>query len=585
MKIKIFYIFVFIVVTLSAACSGDKRYDYLMQRADSIMDRNDDSAKVSIQLLESIKPQLDDLTKRQQMRYELLYHKAMNKAGVPFTSDTIMKKVVRYYENHGSANERMLANYELGCVYRDLHETPMALEYYDKATERADTTAADCDYGTLYRVYRQMGILFDKQYLPYQLLDAFSKAEKYAYLAKDTFNAIISYQDRGTAYFYLGKKDSMVAINLHASKLFKRYGDDYNAAIALGCNCSYYIDKKDKIKAKESFEAYASTGYGGNSDYEDSKAFVLCERGRYYIFANQLDSAYDCLSQSLLLCKSYSVKAAVAGLLAQYYAKVNQPILAMKYALQSSELNDSDLIEARKSQLQQLQAMYDYGRYQETARKAERKAEVSTRINYMIVICCLMILMFLTCLYRKQLGVKKKKIMVTKQLYEDCLVKLKRAESELRQLISENDKQLAHIIIEKENAISKLKQEMMNIRARFSIPLASDIDLLLMESSICKKIKYIELHPKIKMCEEDWKSLYEAVEGLIPTFITLKDKLKETDYRICLLVRLGFSTSLMAILLDLSASAISKHRRVMLEKLWGKSGKPKDFDELIRKIQ
>ncbi len=47
----------------------------------------------------------------------------------------------------------------------------------------------------------------------------------------------------------------------------------------------------------------------------------------------------------------------------------------MKYALQSSEYNDSDLIEARKTQLQQVQAMYDYGRNQEIARMAEQKAK------------------------------------------------------------------------------------------------------------------------------------------------------------------------------------------------------------------
>ncbi len=61
-----------------------------------------------------------------------------------FTSDSVMKDVVAYYDKYGSANERMLANYVLGCVYRDLHEVPLALEYYNKATEQADTTATDC---------------------------------------------------------------------------------------------------------------------------------------------------------------------------------------------------------------------------------------------------------------------------------------------------------------------------------------------------------------------------------------------------------------------------------------------------------
>jgi len=130
----------FLVAIVS--CTGNRRYDSLMQRADSMMDSNDDSAKVAIKLLDQVKPQLDDFTKGQRMRYELLYHKAMNKACIPFKSDSVMKKVVDYYDHYGSANERMLANYVLGCMYRDMHEAPMALEFYNKATEQVDTTAA-----------------------------------------------------------------------------------------------------------------------------------------------------------------------------------------------------------------------------------------------------------------------------------------------------------------------------------------------------------------------------------------------------------------------------------------------------------
>ena len=242
MKEKV--IFLLLTIMLLASCAGNRKYDDLMQRADSIMDVDDDSATVAIRMLDGIKPQLPEFSQSQKMRYELLRHKAMNKACITFTSDSVMKEVVDYYDHHGSANERMLANYVLGCVYRDLHEAPMALEYYNKATEQADTTAADCDYGTLYRVYSQMGFLFSKQYLPYQLLDAFGKAVKYAYLAKDTLNAIINYQNRENAYSYLGNKDSVIAINLQAAKLFKKHGNDYAAAIAFGCNYKYLKFRK-----------------------------------------------------------------------------------------------------------------------------------------------------------------------------------------------------------------------------------------------------------------------------------------------------------------------------------------------------
>lgn len=571
---------------LLASCAGNRKYDDLMQRADSIMNVNDDSAKVAIRMLDGVKPQLPEFSQSQKMRYELLRHKAMNKAYISFTSDSKMKEVVDYYDRHGSANERMLANYVLGCVYRDMHEVPLALEYYNKAAEQADTTAADCDYGTLYRVYSQMGFLFSKQYLPYQLLDAFGKAEKYAYLAKDTLNAIINYQNKGDAYDYLGKKDSVVAINLRSANMFKRIGDNYNAAIALGCNYSYYIEKQDSVNAKKAFEAYFSTGYEGNSNYGDAKAFLLCEKGRYYMFVSRLDSAFSCLNQSLKLSKSYSNKAAATKVLAQYYARVNKPVLAMKYALKSSEYNDSDLLAVRESQLQQIQAMYNYGRNQEIARKAELKAERITMLVYVLIAGGVVIFLLLTYLYLKQLKKKKEKILVTKHLYDDSLLKLRQKQEELELLRTVNDRKIADVIKEKEQTINKLEDDLKDIREKYSNSSLSDVDILLKESSIYKRIKYLELHPKETMRENDWIELEETIEQLIPSFIPLlKNRLNVMAYRICLLVKLEISTSSIAILLGLSSSAISKYRKVMLEKLCGRSGQPKDFDEYIRQIE
>ena len=584
MKEKV--IFLLFIIMLLASCAGNRKYDDLMQRADSIMNVNDDSAKVAIRMLDGVKSQLPEFSKAQKMRYELLRHKAMNKAYISFTSDSKMKEVVDYYDRHGSANERMLANYVLGCVYRDMHEVPLALEYYNKATEQADTTAADCDYGTLYRVYSQMGFLFSKQYLPYQLLDAFGKAEKYAYLAKDTLNAIINYQNKGDAYDYLGRKDSVVAINLRSANMFKRIGDNYNAAIALGCNYSYYIEKQDSVNAKKAFEAYFSTGYEGNSNYGDAKAFLLCEKGRYYMFISRLDSAFSCLNQSLKLSKSYSNKAAATKVLAQYYARVNKPVLAMKYALKSSEYNDSDLLAVRESQLQQIQAMYNYGRNQEIARKAELKAERITMLVYVLIAGGVVIFLLLTHLYLKQLKKKKEKILVTKHLYDDSLLKLRQKQEELELLRTVNDRKIADVIKEKEQTINKLKEDLKDIRDKYSNSSLSDVDILLKESSIYKRIKYLELHPKETMRENDWIELEETIEQLIPSFIPLlKNRLNVIAYRICLLVKLEISTSSIAILLGLSSSAISKYRKIMLEKLCGRSGKPKDFDEYIRQIE
>ena len=50
MKEKVIYLL--LILLILASCAGNRKYDDLMQRADSIMNVNDDSAKVAIQILE-----------------------------------------------------------------------------------------------------------------------------------------------------------------------------------------------------------------------------------------------------------------------------------------------------------------------------------------------------------------------------------------------------------------------------------------------------------------------------------------------------------------------------------------------------
>jgi hypothetical protein len=77
-----------------------------MSRADSIMESNQDSATAALRILDGAKSLLPEFSKRQRMRYQLLYAKAMNKGYVTFTSDSTMKVVAKYYDRHGTATKR-----------------------------------------------------------------------------------------------------------------------------------------------------------------------------------------------------------------------------------------------------------------------------------------------------------------------------------------------------------------------------------------------------------------------------------------------------------------------------------------------
>lgn len=564
-----------------AGCHGDKQYDDLLQQADSIMNIDDDSAKVAIQLLDKAKPQLNDFSKAQHMRYQLLYHKAMNKADISFSSDSIMKNVVAYYEKHGTSNERMLAYYMLGCVYRDIHEAPLALEYYNKATEQADTVSHDCDYSTLYRIYSQMGVLFEKQYLFNQEFIAYNKATKYAYMAKDTLNALLCYMN---SYIDLNQNDSIIARNLRAANLLRKHGYNYYANMAFGSNYPYYIKKNDYIKAKEAFEEYKKINFEGNSNYKDASAYLLYNEGMYYLFANQLDSAHISFQKSYIYAQSYSNKCAATKGLAKYYTKTNHSALAAKYALLSSEYNDSSLYELRESQLQQMQAMYDYSRNQKLAKEAEYKAKQRLNTIYLIIISSCLILLSAVYIYRKNIRKRNHKLLVAQRLYKASILKLQTTKTELAHLKTLNETKIAALIKEKEAVIENLQKEINQYESIHSGRNLVEINKQLMDTFVYKKLAYIECHPQEKITDETWDNLEETLEGMIPSLANIKLKLSKKEYRICLLTRLHFSPSAISCFMQCNLPDISMSRKRMLSKLCEKDGKPKELDEYIQHL-
>lgn len=575
---------IFILLSMLLSCTGNKVYDHQLSKADSIMDIADDSAQIAIKMLDALKPEWSKFTKAQRMRYDLLYHKAMNKAYIDFTSDSTMLAVVDYYEHHGTANDKMLAYYILGCVYRDMHEAPMALEYYNKATEQADTAAQDCDYATLCRVYSQMGFLFAKQHLPHQELASLDKAVKYAYLAKDTLNAIRYYENKQAIYANQNKLDSAIIINNQAAKLFKQIGALKEANIAFGCNFEYYLKKKMLKEAEEAFKAYLSTNYHGNDNWKDAYAYILYERGSYYLAVGKKDSAYSCLKQSFEQSKSYNNLAVSAKGLAQYYALTNQPDLATKYALLSSEYNDSDLIVTKLGQLQQIQAMYDYNRNKEIANQAQIKAEQRMDAIYTIAICAILMCSVSFSVYRKRLKLRNKRIAMTQKMYIDSVQQLNVAQQELAKLHDLNENTITELVKEKEDTIQKLQSEVRKYEETNIGRNLLELEKFLKQSAIYKKLVYLENHPQEKMTKVDWENLEETIEEFVYGFADLKQKLNNKEYHICLLVKLHFSPSSISSFIGTSLSDISNSRKRMLAKICGTSGNGKEFDSYIHHI-
>lgn len=573
---------------MSLSSCSNRKYEQTITRADNLMELSQDSARSALAILDSIRPDLSKMGKSTQMRYQLVYAKGMNKGYVDFTTDSLMKEIVDYYDNHGTCQQQMLAHYLLGCVYRDLGDSPASLSCYNDAVEKVDTTSSDCDYKLLTRVYEQQGALFLSQSMPQNALSAYQKAEKYAWIAKDTLSAVLSYEHLGNIYEYMDNMDKVIEVYENASRRYRQYGYPVQAARALGGAIQALILTKQYAKAKKYMDVFeAESGY-----FQKDSCYSYINYSHYYYLKglycleSHSDSAKYWFTKCQEFAKTNNNKSFSAYAWYLYYIKHQQMDSVAKYSEQAFAYNDSANLDMERDLMQKMQAIYDYDRWKNVAHNEEIKA---TRANLTLLVSILIsvsviiigILTFLVYRKKRKLELQEKEEqenLIRQQIYD--------TKQELELLRTVNDRKIADVIKEKEQTINKLEDDLKDIRDKYSNSSLSDVDILLKESSIYKRIKYLELHPKEIMRENDWIELEETIEQLIPSFIPLlKNRLNVMAYRICLLVKLEISTSSIAILLGLSSSAISKYRKVMLEKLCGRSGKPKDFDEYIRQIE
>ena len=105
-------------------------YPALLRQADSLLRVRPDSAMA---LLRQAAPLMAQESEATRMYYRLLCVKAADKAYMVHTSDSLIRPVIAYYEEHRDRRHLPEAYYYGGRVYRDLGDAPQALDYLQRA--------------------------------------------------------------------------------------------------------------------------------------------------------------------------------------------------------------------------------------------------------------------------------------------------------------------------------------------------------------------------------------------------------------------------------------------------------------------
>ena len=563
---------------LSVVSCGQQAADRDIAVADSLSEAAPQRAMTLIDSLEGESA----MNKSRHMKLLLLKAKVRNKLAMPMSTDSL-KYIADYFDKHGDSNERMLAYYILGCVYQRSQDAPMALQYFHEAAAKADTTDSSCDFLTLHRIHVWSAEIFKNQRA---ISDAFhenSLAFKYAMKAKDTLNAIITYEQKANIYYIQDLTDSAITIRKRLYELYYKYGYKKEAARSLGPLIDIYAKNGNISKAKHALDVYEKIS-GRFDKYGKIKKGLEVHyaiKGYYYLSINDYDSARLCFDKCLKTTSnypndfSYSYKG-LTGL----YKKLHQPDSVAKYADLARMMTDTLYAHMSTEHLQQMQAMYNYNRYRQTAEEAEKDA-LRTKYISIIIIMAIMAAAIGGALAVRTYIMRKRRARVDEiKEYERSISELKKARRELDILTENRQTQMESLIKEKEEEIERLQKEKAEYEKNKDI--AARMTLFADEPVVRILRRHAEKE-HVMMSGEERKmliSLFDSYEEIS----RLKAVLSKSEYELCLLVKLGFAPSQINMLTGRSRSDITNIRKRLYNRITGKDGTSKDFDRYIKSL-
>ena len=560
---------------LSVVSCGQQAADRDIAVADSLSEAAPQRAMTLIDSLEGESA----MNKSRHMKLLLLKAKVRNKLAMPMSTDSL-KDIADYFDKHGDSNERMLAYYILGCAYFDGKDAPMALQYFHEAAAKADTTDSSCDFKNLSRIYTFLGEILYKHLSPENALIAQKQAIKYAKLAKDTLNAICGYQRLTETYYYLGKYDSVISISDKSSKLFRKYGYINYAASSYGIPIFIMVENGETNKVKPYLRIYEKES--GLYDTKVNKVKKGHEihyyiKGMCYLNEDKLDSAEYFFRKELNETSDYNNhQAAAKGLYMLYKKRCNNDSVT-KYAEMWNAATDSAYARMSTEHLQQMQAMYNYNRYRQTAEEAEKDA-LRTKYISIIIIMAIMAAAIGGALAVRTYIMRKRRARVDEiKEYKRKINELEMSRAELESINSGLNAEVNRMIEEKTKKIDILKTE---YEKNFNN--VKDKDLFECEPIVIQ-IRWKARKTTKPMDKDEISRLKELFKDYRP-LSNWENTLNNNEYLICLLVRLDFVPAEICILTDLSSSNISNIRKRLLEKMTGREGSPKDFDKYIKSL-
>lgn len=575
--LRIQYLFLPILAFILFSCT-DKHADSIITKAEQLLNTKPDSA---LAVLDDIRESKTDWPRSQQMRYELVYAQAQNKAYVNFTTDSIVISLVDYYGRHGNANEQMMANYMAGCAYRDLEDALSALKYLNLAVDAVDESDEDCDLNTLMRVYSQMGGLYQRVAAFENERIADMHAERLAWQIGDTISALRLMWLQACCLYDSRNQSQAIIILDSIAQFTEKNGIQKDPNLIYPIKTDYYLEIKD-IKCAEKLLNEYERKLGGLTESLDSLIYDIAHfyrKGKYYNIVQNPDSAIQMFNKLLHLLgqrplytsQRHGLKEVSYQGLTEAYSLKHNPDSVIKYANLYCQWNDSSTRAKSSEHLLRYQSLYNYAKIQDQALKAEQKASRLRVTMILLVVIGIAIAIIVWSIYQERLKKERQKQIATNKEYQLLIHELDRAAEEL--LLVKTDS---------ERFLKEKDSEIHSLQTSLSIYQGNTLDVeqwnnerTILQCDLVHHLHSLSAQGKVATLDE-LDGLVAIAQNVFPKFYqTIIDDTKGLSYReiiTCILIRFKFIPSEIAVLTNNSYQQITNLKSTINKKLFDKKG-------------
>lgn len=535
----------------------------LLQDVETYIQERPDSALRVLRKVDSLTLN----TKSLRARYSLLFAMALDKNYIDTTALSILELTVAYYERLGSPQDKMLSCYYLGRIYANRKDYPNAVIFYSQALRESS------EYD-----YYHRGLIYAASADAYNA--SFNDEEELR-------NTILAYE----CFEKIGDKD----LDLSLYKVAQAYHNNERFDVADSLYSLVYSGKDSTSR----LALYAMEDLVSNDLYQEKQdverdlellEYVAEHRGNlslesYYEYAyllllagkeSEAENILSQLSNREANGKTMEIRYRIAECKGQ-----NEEALAL---LKSMLSHQNDVVKKKLAQ-SVFKAQTDY--YRLTAEVSEQKSTIANQRSVIILIAGLMMagLLYIVFMKRKTALIREKDRLA--QAVEESEKLLETVRNRAKQEKEERDKDIFDLKSRNErerDKIKELRDMYVYLYQKRFYEIGKYYDAA--SSHRLESIKEKAYHDVISSTQALFEEIASGSEGqkkfearinadlddIVSKIRSDFPKLKDDDIRfICYLI-VGFDTSTISFLMDISKENVRVKKHRLREKLNGYSG-------------